>query len=174
MVNDRNYWPKMRQVVERLVKRCAACFFGKGNAQNTSLYTPLPELDLPWIQLSMDFVLCLSKKADSIFMVVDRFSKMAHFFPCFRTSDAMQIVELFLQEIVRLHGVPSSIVSDRDVKFMRHFWRTLWLKFGTELKYSSTCHLKADDQIEVVNQSLSNLLRYLVNNNAKIWDIVIP
>ena len=73
-----------------------------------------------------------------------------------------------------MHGVPSSIVFDRDVKFMGHFWRTLWWKFGTELKYSSTCHPQTDGQPEVVNRSLGNLLRCLVGNNAKTWDIVIP
>ena len=113
MVTDHYYSPKINRDVERLVKRCLACLFGKRNAQNTGLYTPIPELGLPWIHLSMDLVLGLPKMArgfGSIFVVVDRFSKMTHFIPCFRTFDATHVVELFFHEIMRLHGVPSTVV----------------------------------------------------------------
>ncbi|KAL5844505.1 hypothetical protein ACOSQ3_010558 [Xanthoceras sorbifolium] len=78
------------------------------------------------------------------------------------------------KEVVRLYGLPKSIVSDRDVKFMGHFWRTLWRKMGTELKYSSTCHPQTDGQTEVVNRSLGNLLRCFVGKYVKSWDSVLP
>ena len=107
------------------------------------------------------------------FFVVDRFSKMAHFIPCKKTSDAKHIAELFFKEIVRLHRLPRSIFSDRDSKFVVYFWKTLLKKMGTKLKFSSTFHPKIDGQEEVVNRSLGDLLRCLVGDKPSNWEMVL-
>ena len=79
-----------------------------------------------------------------MFVVVDCFSKMAHFIPCNKTNDATLVAELYFKEVVRLHRIPRSIVSNHDTKFVGHFCVTLWKKMGTKLKYNITCHPQMD------------------------------
>ena len=125
----------------------------------------------------MDFVLGLPRifrKHDSILVVVDRFSKMAHVLPCSKTFDASKIARLYFDEIVKLYGLPKTIVFDGDVRFMSYFWKTLWHLVGTKLKFSVAFHPQIDGQTEVVNCSLGNLLRCLVGEANRNWDLILP
>jgi hypothetical protein len=116
-----------------------------------------------------------SEKREILFLLwLINFQKMAHFIPCNKSDDASHIANLSFREILRLHGVPKTIVSDRDVKFMSYFWKTLWAKLGTKLLFSTTCHPQTDGQTEVVNRTLSMLLRTMVKKNFKDWEECLP
>jgi hypothetical protein len=177
VLHEHFFWPKMKRDVERVCARCVTCRQAKSRVLPHGLYTPLPVPSAPWVDISMDFVLGLPrsrKGRDSNFVVVTRFSKMTHFISCHKTDDATHIVDLFFREIVWLHGVPRSIVSDRDVKFLSYFWKVLWGKLGTKLFFSTTCHPQTDGQTEVVNRTLSTLLRTIIQKNLKNWEDCLP
>jgi len=118
------FWPHMRKKVQRHCHRCISCLKAKSKTMPHGLYTLLPFASAPWEDISMNFILGLPRTQrgfDSIFVVVDRFSKMDHFIPCHKVDDANNISRLFFREVVRLHGFPKTIVSDRDPKFVGHF-----------------------------------------------------
>ena len=135
------YWPGLKRGVAKIVGQCRTCQLAKHRKQNTSLCTPLPMPGRPWQGVSMNFVLGLPRtfrKHNSILVVVDHLSKMAHFPPCSKTSDVSKIAKLYFDEIVQLYGLSKTIVSNRDVRFMSYFWKTLWHLVGTKLKFSTT------------------------------------
>ncbi|GJS22655.1 RNA-directed DNA polymerase [Tanacetum coccineum] len=167
----------MERDVNTLLERCRTCHIAKTHSSNAGLYTPLYVPVAPWEDVSLDFVLSLprtQRAKDSVVVVVDQFSMMAHFVPCLKTFDASQVARLYFAEIIKLHGVPKTLTSDRDVKFVSHFWRTLWTRLGSQLQFSSSHHPQTDGQTEVVNRSLGNLLRSLIEDNAKQWDLILP
>ena len=147
VLHEHFFGPKMKCDMERVCARCVTCRHAKSRVLPHGFYTPLLIPSAPWVDISMDFVLGLPrsrKGRDLIFVVVDRFSKMTHFIYCHKINNATHIADLFFREIVRLHGVPKSIVSDRDVKFLSYFWKVLWGNLGTKLLFSTTCYPQTD------------------------------
>ena len=118
-VEHQLYWSSLKRDVRNIVAQCRVCAFAKQVKKNAGLYTPLPVPTRPWDDVSMDFVLGLPRTVrhqDSIMVVVDHFLKMVHFVPCSKTFDATRVAQLYFREVVRLHGLPKSIVSDRNVR----------------------------------------------------------
>ncbi|GJV53917.1 putative nucleotidyltransferase, ribonuclease H [Tanacetum coccineum] len=136
----------------------------------------LQPLEIPvwkWDEISMDFVTGLprtQRKHDAIWVVVDRLTKSAHFLPIRKDYPVSKLAEMFQQEIVRLHGTPSAIVSDRDPRFTSRFWKGLQKAWGTRLKFSTAFHPETDGQSERTIQTLEDMLRSCALEWAGNWD----
>ncbi|SAL94810.1 hypothetical protein, partial, partial [Absidia glauca] len=130
------WWPKLRRYITDYIKTCETCARTKtSHATKAGLLQPLTIPENPWKSISMDFItdLPVSNNADSILVIVDRLTKMGHFIPCNKTINAEQTATQYIKHIVRLHGVPQDIVSDRGTQFTSKFWTAFHKHLGTNL-----------------------------------------
>ena len=172
---SRNYhWPNMAEDVKSYIKSCYKCQSNKpSNQLPIGLLQSLPIPDRPWEQVTMDLITQLPKSKnghDAIVVFVDKLTKMVHLAPTNTTVSAPQLAKMFFREVVRLHGVPKSIVSDRDPRFTSHFWKSLWSQLGTRLAMSTAYHPQTDGQTERTNRTLEDMLRSYVNFEQNDWD----
>jgi hypothetical protein len=136
----------------------------------------LQPLEIPtwkWDDISMDFIVGLlhtQKENDSFWVIVDRFTKVAHFLPVKANYSVSRLAELYVENILKLHGAPRSIMSDRGPQFTAQFWKSLHASMGTELNYSTAFHPQTDGQTERVNQVLEDLLRACVLTYGSDWE----
>eukprot|EP00922_Rhytidocystis_sp_ex-Travisia-forbesii_P044621 GHVS01066542.1.p1 GENE.GHVS01066542.1~~GHVS01066542.1.p1 ORF type:complete len:416 (-),score=25.17 GHVS01066542.1:409-1656(-) len=161
---SRSYtWKGLREEVEQYVARCHGCLKTKPN--NSNPYGPLVPLIAkePWQVVTLDFIGGLAPaektKNDEILVVVDMFTKMAHFIPCQQTHKAGQVANMYYSEVFRLHGVPKVIISDRDRLFRAALWREMHELMGTKLAYTSPYYPQSDGNTERVNRTLVAMLK---------------
>nr|KYP63406.1 Retrotransposable element Tf2 [Cajanus cajan] len=172
------WWPGMKKEITEFVAACLTCQKAKIEHQRPGGFLQLMEIpEWKWDSVTMDFVVGLPRTArnsDTIWVIVDRLTKCAHFLPVNKRWSLERLAQLYIREKVWLHGVPSSIISDRDPRFTSKFWQTLHQALGTRLRLSSAYHPQTDGQSERTVQSLEDLLRACVLDHLGSWEEVLP
>ncbi|MCO5554803.1 hypothetical protein L7F22_008338 [Adiantum nelumboides] len=166
------YWPKMQEDVVEYVRTCPTCQLVKAQRiRPAGLLMSMPTPSRPWDVISMDFIVDLpeSHGFTMIFVVVDYFSKQAHFIPAKPPLTAYQTARLFFKNVFKSHGLPLAIVSDRDGRFLSDMWQELFKLLGTQLRFSSAYHPQTDGQTERINQGIEDYIRSYVQADQKDW-----
>ena len=174
------YWKGMLGDIRQIVENCPVCQMEKSDhqlAKGKLMSTQIPEEK--WTEISIDFITDLpmsSGNKDTILTVVDKATRMVHLVPCRKNITAVATAQLLWQHIVRLHGVPRCIYSDRGPQFTADSWRELWRLTGTKLSYSSAYHPQTQGVVERMNGIVSQTLRCLIHetNDVKQWEKLLP
>ncbi|GJT36727.1 putative reverse transcriptase domain-containing protein [Tanacetum coccineum] len=157
------WWPNMKAIIAEYVGKCLTCSRVKAECQKPSGLLVQPEISMwKWERITMDFVTKLPKTSnrhDTIWVIVDRLTKSAHFIPTRETDSMETLTRVYIKELVSRHGVPISIISNRDSHFTSRFWRSLQSALGTQLDMSTTYHPETDGQSERTIQTLEDMLR---------------
>lgn len=162
----------MKKDIKKLVRECDVCQASKYETTSLAgLLQPLPVPKQAWEDISMDFIEGLPKPQgyDVIMVVVDRFTKFVHFIPVTHPFTALRAVELFMQYVFKLHGLPRSMVSDRGSVFVSSFWKSFLTIQGSSLNFSSAYHPESDGQTKVLNRCLQAYLRCYASDKPAQW-----
>lgn len=172
------WWPGMKKDIALYVGKCLTCSKVKPEHRKPSGLLQQPEIPLwKWDQISMDFITKLPKttrKHDSIWVIIDRLSKSAHFIPISEAYKMEKLSQIYINEIVSRHGVPLSIISDRDSRFTSNFWQSLQKALGTRVDLSTAYHPQTDGQTERTIQTLEDMLRSCIIEFGGNWDDHLP
>ena len=151
-LKDHYWWRGMKREIAEFVSKCLTCQQIKIEHQKPAgLLQPLSIPEWKWERITMDFVTGLPKTQrghDAIWVIMDRLTKSAHFIATNNTYSLERYARLYVDEIVRLHGAPVSIVSDRDPRFTSRFWQKLQDAMGTKLHFNTAFHPQTDGQSE--------------------------
>ncbi|KAK8947216.1 hypothetical protein KSP39_PZI007468 [Platanthera zijinensis] len=168
------WWPGLKKDIAAYVAKCRTCALVKAECQRPSGFLKsLPVPQWKFEDISMDFVHGLQRSQrghDSIWVIVDRLTKVAHFQPNKRDDSVETLAKLYVEQIVRLHGVPRSIVSDRDGRFTSKDWRLVHQMLGTKLAFSTAFHPQTDGQTERTNRTMEDMLRMCALDFGKNWE----
>lgn len=171
------YWPEMKRSVIDYVSRCTVCQSVKPIYRaSQGLLQPLPIPGKIWHSIAMDFITNLppSEGKTTIMVVIDRLSKHSHFSALGVKFTAPQVAEVMVRDVIKIHGPPAQIISDRDPIFMSCFWRELFKIQGTMLATSSAYHPQTDGQTEVLNKYLEDYLRCFAADHPRQWVRFLP
>ncbi|KAJ1694535.1 hypothetical protein LUZ63_011233 [Rhynchospora breviuscula] len=171
------YWPAMKEYIMEHIRSCEVCQLTKPeHVPSPGLLQPLPIPQEAWNSIGMDFITGLPKSEgkEVLLVVVDRLTKYGHFLPLSHPYTAASVAQVFLDNIYKLHGLPVSIISDRDPIFTSQFWRELMHKLGVQLNLSTSYHPQTDGQVERVNQCVESYLRSMVFHQQKKWVRWVP
>ncbi|KAJ8354573.1 hypothetical protein SKAU_G00221400 [Synaphobranchus kaupii] len=171
------WWPTLKEDTRAFVLACSVCARSKASHQPPSGHLlPLPVPGRPWSHIGVDFVtgLPLSDGNSVILTIVDRFSKAAHFIPLPKLPSALETAELLVVHVVRLHGIPSDIVSDRGPQFSSQVWKAFCVALGASASLSSGFHPQSNGQAERANQDLGAALRCVTARNPASWSRFLP
>jgi hypothetical protein len=168
----------MNERIIDFVRSCPKCQKNKATRyQPYRLSSPLELPYAPWQSIAMDFItdLPVSSKCDQLWMVIDRFTKMAHFIPLPKEGKtAADLSIMFAQEVWRYHGLPTDIVSDRDSRFTSEVWKEFLGQMGTRPRMSTAFHPQTDGQTERLNQTIEAYLRAFVSKEQDDWVRLLP
>ncbi|KAH0711565.1 hypothetical protein KY289_007524 [Solanum tuberosum] len=172
------WWNGMKKGIAEFVAKCPNCQQVKVEHQRPGGLAQRIELpEWKWEMINMDFITGLPRSRrqhDSIWVIVDRMTKSAHFLPVKTTNTAEDYAKLYVQEIVRLHGVPISIISDRGAQFTAQFWKSFQKGLGSKVNLSTAFHPQTDGQAERTIQTLEDMLRACVIDFKGNWDDHLP
>ena len=171
------HWHKMEEDVKDYVRTCDTCQHDKPSRH--CRYGELEPLEVPyrpWSSISMDWIIELPESTwyTQIWVIGDRFIKMAHLVPLPTNTSAKDLAKIFVKDVWKNHGLPTDIVSDRDTQVTSHFWQALMDLLGIQTKLSTAFHLETDGQTERVNQTIEQYLRHYCSWKQDDWDELLP